>query len=70
MFKQSKWLKPYITFNCKMRKQYKNIFEKEFYEFLINALFGKTMEQIRNRMNLELVSNQKRLEKLIKNLLS
>lgn len=53
-----------------MRKQTKNIFEKEFYKLLINALFGKTMEQIRNRMNLKLVSNQKRVDKLIKNLLS
>lgn len=64
-FNQSKWLEPYITFNNEKRKLAKNDFEKDFYKLLNNSMFGKSIENIRNRMKLELVNNERKLNRLI-----
>ena len=43
----------------------KNDFEKDFYELLNNSLYGETMENIRNRINVEFILNDDN-HKLIK----
>ena len=54
-FKQSKWLESYISFNTQKRNKAKNDFEKDFFKLLVNAAFGKFLENVRNRLEIELI---------------
>ena len=61
-FKQSKLLEKYINFNTQDRSKAENDFEKEFYQLLNNAFYGKTMESVRNRLRLEFLEKYENKE--------
>lgn len=58
-FNQSLWLKPYIDLNMEMRKKAQNDFDEAFYKYLVNAIFGKTMENIRSRVDIKIANRFK-----------
>ena len=63
-FYQSSWMKPYIIKNADLRIDAKNDFEKDFFKLMNNAPFGKTIENIRKRQNVDLLDDRKKALKL------
>ena len=58
-FKQSHWMKPYIDFNTQKRMEATNEADKKLFKLLNNAVFGKTMENMRKRMKIRIIKKPK-----------
>ena len=57
-FKQSEWLEKNISFNTQKRNTAKKGFEKDFFKLLVNAALGNFSENLRNRLELELIKKE------------
>jgi hypothetical protein len=54
-FTQESWMKPYIDYNTQKRAVAKSDSEKDLYKLMNNACFGKTMENLRARRDIQVL---------------
>ena len=66
-FKQGKILKPYIDLCIKQRKLSTSKIDKQMWKLACNSVYGKTITNLENRVNVKLISDPNRLLNNIKN---
>ena len=69
-FSQKAIIKPFVDLNIQLRvREGNSAFEKDFFKLMNNAVFGKTMENLKKRIRLELVNptDVARMNRLISN---
>ena len=66
-FEESAWLAKYINLNTKLRieaKKSENNFQVDFFKLMNNSVFGKTLENIKNMVDIRLISSDMEAQKL------
>ena len=63
-FLEKPWMKQYIQLNTDLRTKAITDFEKDFFKLMINSVFGKTMENLRNRVDIRIVDDESKWNKL------
>ena len=58
-FRESDSLRKYVHFNTKKRQKSNDKFNKNLYKLLNNCIYGKSIENIRKRINVKLINDKK-----------
>ena len=64
-FNQKVWLKPHINLRKELRKKVKCDFESHFFKLVNNAVYGKTMENVRKHIDNKFVTTEARRDYLV-----
>jgi hypothetical protein len=64
-FTQSKWMSEFVDFNTNKRKQATDDFSRDYYKFSTNSVYGKCLESKRKQVNIKLINNEKKANKLL-----
>ena len=64
-FKQKDWLKGYTDFNTQKRQESNNEFNKGLYKLFSNCIYGKSIKNIRKRINVKLVNDKRKYLKIV-----
>lgn len=57
------WLKPYNEFNTEQREYVSSPFQKYFFQLMNNSVYGKSVESVRRRADIQLVNKDKKNQK-------
>ena len=63
-FRQKRFVESYIQYNSSRRALARNAFEKDYYKLKNNSFFGKTMEDVRHRIDYRLLTRWDQVERL------
>jgi len=63
-FKQSPWMYKYINFNTEKRRECTTQFDKDFFKLLNNSIYGKSLQNQRKQVNIQLINNERQLLRL------
>ena len=69
-FDQSPWMSEYIKLCVDKRKNAGSVNLKNFYKLMINAVYGKTVENVRKHIDIKLVSSDERRKNLLESLIT
>ena len=64
-FKQKDWLKSYTDFNTEKRRLSNDKLNKNLCKLINNCIYGKSIENIRERTNVKLVNDKKKYQKIV-----
>ena len=58
-FKQSDWMKNILILTLKKEQMLLIVLKKSFFKLMINSVYCKTMENLRKRINIRPINNEK-----------